>query len=73
MRILYAFITSSVLVLTCVQAQDIAILTSSLLGETPLEEDLLELCDGIGGRETGSDANMAAVDWSLRKFEEAGV
>ena len=52
---------------------DILRLTSTMLGETPIEEDLQELCDGIGGRVTGSAANKAAVDWALKKFREAGL
>jgi carboxypeptidase Q len=41
-------------------------------GETPLARDLGELCDGIGGRPTGSDACSRAVTWALKKFREAG-
>ena len=48
-------------------------LSASLLGETPIEEDLRELCDEIGGRVTGSKSNLAAVEWGLQKFKEAGV
>lgn len=55
------------------QSDDIALLTAALLGETPLEEDLQELCDQIGGRETGSPANSASVEWGLKKFQEAGL
>jgi hypothetical protein len=73
MRIVFSFCLSCAIVCACAQSQDIAVLTSTLLGETPLEEDLQELCDEIGGRETGSDENMAAVEWGLRKFREAGL
>ena len=52
---------------------DIYQLTGTLLGETPIEENLQELCDKIGGRVTGSSANEKAVDWALQKFQEAGV
>jgi Iap family predicted aminopeptidase len=48
-------------------------LIGSLLGNTPLEEDLQELCDKIGGRVTGSAANEAAVEWAYKKFQDAGV
>ena len=48
-------------------------LTGALLGETPIEEDLQELCDDIGGRVTGSKANEAAVKWALQKFKTAGL
>ncbi len=53
--------------------QDLYRLTGGLLSETPIEEDLQELCDGIGGRVTGSAANEQAVEWALKKFREAGV
>ena len=48
-------------------------LVGAMLGETPLERDLRELVDGIGGRATGSAANLASVEWGLAKFAEAGV
>ena len=52
---------------------DIGKLVSGLLADTPIEEDLQELCDNIGGRVTGSEANDRAVDWALEKFVNAGV
>ena len=48
-------------------------LMAALLGDTPIEEDLQELCDQYGGRVTGTEANAKAVDWGLRKFINAGV
>ena len=45
----------------------------SLLGETPIEEDLQELCDQYGGRVTGTTANLQAVEWGLNKFKAANV
>ncbi len=48
-------------------------LVTAILGETPIEEDLQELCDEIGGRVTGSKANEAAVEWAYQKFKAAGV
>ena len=48
-------------------------LVTALLGDTPIEEDLQELCDNYGGRVTGSKANLASVDWGLKKFQDAGV
>ncbi|MBE0558759.1 MAG: peptidase M28, partial [Proteobacteria bacterium] len=48
-------------------------LVGAMLSDTPLEEDLRELVDEIGGRPTGSKANLASVEWGLRKFREAGV
>ncbi len=52
---------------------DLSRLITALLGETPLEEDLAELCDQFGGRVTGSAANAASVEWGLQKFAAAGV
>jgi len=42
-------------------------------GPTPLLDDLRELCDGIGGRPTGSKACDRAVDWAVARFRAAGV
>ncbi len=42
-------------------------------GPTPLLDDLRELCDGIGGRPTGSKACDRAVDWAAARFRAAGV
>ena len=53
--------------------QDVNTLVATLLGETPIEEDLQELCDKIGGRVTGSKSNVEAVEWGLKKFQDAGV
>jgi len=55
------------------QGNDISNLMGALLGETPIEEELQSLCDEIGGRVTGSEANKKAVDWALNKFQKAGV
>ena len=52
---------------------DVARLVSALLGDTPLERDLHELTDKIGGRATGSAANVRAVEWAVAKLREAGV
>jgi hypothetical protein len=48
-------------------------LIGAMLGDTPVEEDLQELCDQVGGRVTGSDANKKAVEWALKKFQAAGL
>ncbi len=48
-------------------------LHEALLNETPIIENLQELCDQYGGRVTGSLLNEASVDWAVKKFEEAGV
>jgi hypothetical protein len=42
-------------------------------GPTPMLDDLRELCDGIGGRPTGSKACDRAVDWAVARFRAAGV
>ena len=48
-------------------------LIAAMLAETPLESDLRDLTRSIGGRATGSEANLRAVDWALQRFSEAGV
>lgn len=48
-------------------------LTARALGDTPLLSDLRELCDGIGGRPTGSAACDRAVQWAVAKFRDAGA
>ncbi|QRK14139.1 M20/M25/M40 family metallo-hydrolase [Archangium violaceum] len=48
-------------------------LTSAFLGDTPLLRDLQSLVDEVGGRATGSPANLRSVDWALARFREAGV
>jgi len=42
-------------------------------GPTPFLDDLRGLCDGIGGRPTGSKACDRAVDWAAARFRAAGV
>ncbi len=57
-----------------IQAQkDITRLVEKLLASTPIEEDLQELCDDIGGRVTGSEANEQAVEWAYNKLRVAGL
>ena len=55
------------------QAPEVNRLVAALLGDTPLVADLRELCDEIGGRPTGSQANLRAVEWAVQKFRAAGV
>jgi hypothetical protein len=55
------------------QQQDIGRLVGALLGDTPMISDLQQLCDEIGGRPTGSPANLKAVEWAMKKFQNAGV
>jgi hypothetical protein len=55
------------------QSDDASRLVAALLGDTPMEDDLEDLTDRIGGRPTGSPANLRAVDWALERFRAAGV
>jgi hypothetical protein len=48
-------------------------LVSAFLGHTPLMTDLQSLVDEVGGRATGSPANLRSVEWALARFREAGV
>ncbi|NIM48028.1 MAG: M28 family peptidase [Gemmatimonadales bacterium] len=55
------------------QSDDVSRLVAALLGDTPLIEDARALTDEIGGRPTGSPANLAAVEWALARFRSADV
>lgn len=48
-------------------------IATALMGSTPLESDLHDLTDRIGGRATGSAANLRSVEWALGRFRAAGV
>ncbi len=50
-----------------------AVLVAAFLGETPLRKDLESLTDEVGGRVTGSPANLRSVEWALARFKEAGI
>jgi hypothetical protein len=52
---------------------DVARLVAAMLGDTPLLRDVARLTDRFGGRATGSEANIKAVEWALAQFREAGV
>jgi hypothetical protein len=67
------FLIASLFILPLNSQDDVQKLTSALLGDTPIEEDLQDLCDGIGGRVTGSKANELSVEWALKKFKKAGL
>lgn len=54
-------------------SNDQSSLIMNLLGETPIEEDLQELCDVYGGRVTGTTTNLESVEWGIKKFKSAGV
>jgi carboxypeptidase Q len=55
------------------QSDDASRLAGALLGDTPMVRDLRTLTDEIGGRPTGSPANLRAFDWALERFRDAGV
>jgi len=72
-NILFTFLVSFLSIGIGTAQDDVTKLIGAMLSDTPIEEDLQELCDVIGGRVTGSKANEQAVDWALAKFKEAGV
>jgi carboxypeptidase Q len=55
------------------QEGDSGRLAAAMLGDTPMVSDLQSLTDEIGGRPTGSDANLKSVEWALSRFREAGI
>ena len=72
-KLLFSLILCIGLQFTLSAQSDVSSLIATLLGETPIEEDLQELCDNIGGRVTGSDTNEEAVRWAYEKFLDAGL
>lgn len=78
-KLLSRFIlVTSILLFVSVKAQqsaedEVARLVSAMLGDMPIVADLRQLTDEIGGRATGSEANLKSVEWALAKFKEAGV
>jgi len=54
-------------------AQAAAKIAPIVMGESPLEENLRRLTDGIGGRITGSPEMAKAVEWGVAGFRAAGV
>ena len=54
-------------------AQAAAKITPIVMGESPLEENLRRLTDGVGGRVTGSPEMAKAVEWGVEGFRAAGV
>lgn len=63
-------ITISILMTTAAWAQGFE---ERLLTSNHIEEDLRHLTDTIGGRPTGTLTNLAAVDWAVERFRDAGV
>ena len=71
-----SFLTCALLALAASAARasdDAARLVEAMLGETPLIEDLRVLTDEIGGRATGSPANVTSVQWAVETFQAAEV
>src|SRR5712664_1420208 len=48
-------------------------LAARALGNTPMIDDVRELCDRIGGRPTGSSACERAIEWGAKKLRDAGI
>lgn len=59
--------------MTAQRPDDLPRLLQAMLADTPIEEDLRELCDEIGGRASGTTANLRSVEWGVATFTEAGV
>lgn len=53
--------------------EDFARLLAAIMGPSPLEENLRQLTDEIGGRVSGSTSNWRAVDWAVSAFQRAGI
>jgi hypothetical protein len=70
---LFALLTLLVSATPLGAQDDAARLIGALLGPTPMLEDLRTLTDRFGGRATGSEANLASVEWVLERFRSAGV
>ncbi|HTP35857.1 MAG TPA: M20/M25/M40 family metallo-hydrolase [Candidatus Acidoferrales bacterium] len=74
MRTRFLLVTAACGVLLAQTADDVQ---QHLVGRaftgTAILEDLHELCDGIGGRPTGSPACNRAIDWAVAKFRAAGA
>lgn len=48
-------------------------LAGRALGDTPIWSDLRALCDGIGGRPTGSPASQRSIEWAAKTLRDAGL
>jgi len=69
-RVLLLFLFATVTIFAQGEAE---MLRDQLLAETPIVEDLHELCDQIGGRVTGTEPNERAIEWAMKKMEATGV
>jgi len=74
MRIASRVLPAACILLPVLLAQDAPHrLAARAQGDTPMMSDLRELCDGIGGRPTGSEAAGKAIEWAAQKFRDIGV
>ena len=73
LSIILILLVSIIPFVSSAQGDDASRLVAAMLSETPLTSDLESLTDEIGGRATGSQENMRAVDWGLQRFRDAGV
>ena len=55
------------------RGDEVGRLVAAVMGDTPMVQDLAQLADRIGGRPTGSAANLRAIDWAVERFRTAGV
>jgi hypothetical protein len=71
--LLLCFLASFFLVAQAPPADDASRLISAVLGPSPLEENLRELTDEIGGRVPGTEGNRRGVQWAVEAFRQTGV
>ena len=76
MRLIFK-ISSLVLLLTAPASSsaedDLARLLGAIMAPSPLEENLRQLTDDIGGRVAGTEPNRRAVSWAVDAFRRAGI
>jgi carboxypeptidase Q len=70
---LFAIVCASRSIAYADASSTVSALVARTLVKTPIEADLRELTDEIGGRPTGSKAMGRAVTWGLAKFSGAGL
>lgn len=72
-RVALGVLISAALLANATAQDAVQKLAARAQGDTPIFEDLKELCDGIGGRPTGSAACDRAIEWSAKKFRDIGI
>jgi carboxypeptidase Q len=72
-KLLLATLCCFIPVIQAQSANDVDLLVAAMMKNTPVINDLKALTDKVGGRITGSKANLAAVDWAQARFKQAGV